>query len=209
MKKMTAKEFQKLVALVKRRNKAFKKLTRAQQRVRIAKDVLEQIKLRKLKPAHMTYLRATGARSLPAIKREATDLGAVLEALPSCQVCALGGLFACAVKRADNLTAEASGAVYSYGPPTAEGCNKVDRVRAPQRKVYEYVEQFFAPEQRARIETWFEADDAFTGYYFEAPFFPFAWKQLSARRRMEEIMRNIVANKGAFKPEQLQQKYAD
>lgn len=200
-------DLKKLAAKLKRRNREFAKLTKAQKRVRIAKDVLAQLATGKLKAKNLVYLHSTRVLD----EDPTADLGAVLEQAPSCNVCALGAVFSCAVMRADNLTVQEAGPVSYYDP---DGMSSGQQLR--RQSVYAYVERFFSPTQRALIEMWFEADSALVEVdggpidQLSAEFWaPFRWSALSARKRMVAIMRNIIANGGTFEPKQLEKEYAD
>lgn len=74
-----------------------KKLSeRAKMRIRIAKDVLLQLKERKLKPAHL-YADFSGKKSIEDLK-PGTDLQPLFKE-KNCQVCAIGALFVAKVRR--------------------------------------------------------------------------------------------------------------
>lgn len=68
----------------------------AKMRIRIAKDVLLQLKEKKLKPAHL-YADFLGKESIENLK-PGTDLQPLFKE-KNCQVCAIGALFVAKVRR--------------------------------------------------------------------------------------------------------------
>lgn len=69
------------------------KQTKAQMRVRIAKDVLKQLDLGKIVPTEMTYLDGFHGHKYHADARE------VVQQMPQCEACAKGAIFVAAVLR--------------------------------------------------------------------------------------------------------------
>lgn len=195
---------------IKKGNDDFAKLAPAAQRIAIAKDVLAWLDLGKLKaragryvvpiddgrPEERWYDDTLDARSL------------VLEDGVTCEVCALGGMFACAVGRLNKINA------YSFRG-------------ARQNGMREYLSPYFSPWQLALIETAFECEWYIDGFDHvrgsaEAADAAVAFgerytrddvqdpdeddgvymqpRQTMQEERMRAIMQNIIANGGEFKP---------
>src|SRR5579885_1896683 len=98
---------------ITRANAAFAKLSKAEQRVAIAKDVLKQLKAKKIRPKFGVYLgmpsrsddlnfRKHLIPNLMDEKLNDKDLQEVLQKIPTCEACALGSMFYCSVKKYDN-----------------------------------------------------------------------------------------------------------
>src|SRR5580704_6546852 len=91
--------------LVKKNNAKFKKLTKAQKRVDIAKDVISQIKAKRFIPEHTGYVttRKSNFNYGDAFVPAGTQLGA--DAIGNkCDVCALGSMFVSCLEKRNNLT---------------------------------------------------------------------------------------------------------
>src|ERR1700722_17951755 len=95
---------------VRRQNKWFASLKPAEKRVAIARDVLAQLRLGKLKATVGIWLGNSENTDDSALllgndaqKKQNMELQSVLNNIKSCDGCALGGLFMCAVKKADKL----------------------------------------------------------------------------------------------------------
>ena len=82
----------------------FDKLTRMEQRVVIAKDLLLRLKARKFVPTQGEYLQAANLRDQR--RMNAAENSQVRQALEGirCKGCEIGGLFLCAVDRHNKLT---------------------------------------------------------------------------------------------------------
>lgn len=177
-------------------NHDFDRMSPRQKRVQIAKDVLFGLKSKRLTAFPGTYF-LTDAQMEPE-----KEFSEAIEG-QRCDVCALGGLFVCAVDRMDDLK------VYETndGDPN-------------QRKMHDYLAPIFDREQLMLIENAFErreindsddfgmAYDIYSGEYskdtrldkLRQRALVFNKGVASGRERMERIMRNIVRNGGVFKP---------
>jgi hypothetical protein len=194
-------------------NREFEGLTPAEKRVRIARDVLAQLREGKIVPTQGMYL---AGRVFAAVRYD--DFGAS-EKLDSvirsrmgkgeqCNVCALGAVFTAAVLRADGLT--------------------VDEIREKGvgARPDWYLKDFFTDEAMDAIETAFEVNKVWSGGETTDELFiehdPARWDDYrgeyvydarlgtdkhgrgrsrpSAELRMRLIMENIVANGGSFRP---------
>ncbi len=109
-KTLTEAQFVKAMAAVKARNKTFQKLSAKNKRIAIANDVISQIKTKALKPKQGVYFESAVVDSHkhgPLDEDGFADPDAydkldlrdqLIRTQESCQVCALGSLFACTVK---------------------------------------------------------------------------------------------------------------
>lgn len=163
-------------------NARFAALPAKEQRVVIVKDVLEWLRVGKLKAKKQMYL-------IPDPRVEDTINGY------SCQACALGGIFACAVERG-----VAGGTVR-----TADGCTYFGS------EIRDRLAPYFAASQLGLIEIAFEGGRAPAGAYDAAAFYAgnaslctaaedFNKNVRDARTRMERVMRNIIRHAGTFVP---------
>jgi hypothetical protein len=196
---MTKKEKQqaKMRKIIRDRERRFHKMSRAQQRVVVAKDVLALIQSKKYAPAHKGYLVGKVvdigvdlAQSQRAgTSEEVRDL--YIEAgAPRCTGCALGSVLLACVLRTDELT---TSDLFSGG-----GVNTGNMV--------EYLEKYFSFKQLALIEKAFEGSgvsgiDDMDEYQSEgliAAAFGAQFKSPTAR--VIAIMKNIIANDGMFVP---------
>jgi hypothetical protein len=185
------------------KNKAFWKLSKGEQRVAVAKDVLKQL-------ANKFYTATTGDYLVfSKVKNSIESLPPKMDALfsdlktqgASCKVCGIGSVFASMVTLGDNLTcdeAELPEVVYNGHSMDDE------MMRKAMNKV-------FPEKQRILIESAFEKSDV--GFknegdnwtIVEVPDYVntainFGKKHRSARSRLTAIMENIIKNKGEFIP---------
>lgn len=222
--KTTAKKSKKTTDVIKaakaskkaiaRRNAAFEKMSPAEKRVAIAKDVLAQIKSKKLIPAHMVWVNSTTPRNTTSngvtaakdVKAD-TELQEILRATPTCHVCALGALFTCAVKVADDLKVKEL-AVYSYDADAESGrilVEKSDRVIIVDEDIFGYLKLYFPLRQLRRMEYAFELGDGTVSARDVAEGKPEVidaihaiYKKLDATERITAIAKNIIDNGGNF-----------
>lgn len=121
----------------------FEQLTKAEQRVVIAKDLLVRLKAKKFIAQQGTYLRAT-----LTLKEQSNDGAEVRDVLKNnlCRGCQIGGMFLCAVDRHNKLRLTDIGGFLGDD--------------APMRS---YLRRWFSKKQLEEVE------DAFEGYgdYFD------------------------------------------
>jgi len=116
----------------------FNALPSPRQRVIIAKDVLGHLNSRHYVAEQQTYLRLGDDEYYKPIPED-KQLQEVLKEAPVCYVCAIGGVFAAAVERCDQLTmGEMSGCLNDF---------------RSQRK---YLSQWFSDKQLSLMEAAFE-----------------------------------------------------
>jgi hypothetical protein len=159
------------------KNAKFAKLTKPQKRVAIAKDALMQLRLKRVKAAHMIYVGSNDVvsiypRDINGNLREADDrqLCDLIPKMANCKACALGTLFLAGVSCKDNLTVSAI-----RGMAMTDGT---------QGALQRYLGDTFAWRQLRLIEDHFEAH----------------WHCGDPDATLRAILNNIVCNKGTFKP---------
>lgn len=190
-------EFKKSQRETEKRNRKFAKMTRDQQRVEIAKDVLRLLGERKIEP-HSTYFRASGdtemVKSLALhpdafqehgyAAKELRPIGklsasAVLDSkVADCHVCGIGSLFVSAVINADKLS--------------AKNILKLRDGSERRRSEVRYLSRWFDADQLSQIEQFYETNAWCAG----SPILD----QANNRRRLRMIMENIISNGGKFDP---------
>lgn len=183
-------------------NAKFAKLGKAEKRVQIAKDVISSLKSRKMSASPGVYFRSTKANfekfeqlNIPSSEIEVQD---VMNNVQSCEVCALGAVFVCAVKRANKLKMEEIGEHELYV-----------KFGLDSNQISPYIDKFFSPTQRMLIENAFEmytvnnkidmriSEEIFmTAVKYNRGFH----HRTSSNMRMIRIMKNIIRNKGTFDP---------
>jgi len=178
------------------KEKSFSKLTKAEKRVAIAKDVLKWIKVGMIRPEHDGYFEMddklkTKIDSIEG-KKELQEL------LPgtTCNVCAKGALFIADIMKRDNFTTKNLSFIGN--------CTIVKRL-----------DGIFSENQLNLIETAFEKNiihdnkDLLSykndeGYYHNSSLgqkaIDFGNKYDEPEERLIAIMKNIIKNKGTFKP---------
>lgn len=169
---------------ITKKNEVFEKLTKAQKRVQIAQDVIKSLNAGKLVAEQGIYV--TRNRKTKALGKELFDenvtcgLDTILEKIPKCNVCALGGLFVEAVKRHDKIT--------------------TDEISSDpwQHELHYYLKKFFSVEQLRMIEDAFESEGP--SMYGNDKALTFCNTLKKPRDRMLKIMNNIVENNGTFRP---------
>lgn len=196
-------------AAIKRSNERFAAMTPVEKRVQIAKDVIAALDSNGIVAQKGTYgdfvpverrgsyldmefaTDAYYAARDEYWKGDAQD--AILEGSISCNVCAIGAVFTCAVARMDKLTLK-------------------DLEIAPRSSMLEYVSEFFDKLQLELMECAFELNTDQVRYDHDdddllrkAVDFGYAANiatatMTRAEARMRAIMENIIANGGEFRP---------
>jgi hypothetical protein len=186
-----------------RSNEAFAKMSPAEKRVQIAKDVLTSLDAKRIVATTNTYLDAYSKKLGPYDEgyygrlEQLNALDAQDELLNGgvqCSVCAIGSVFTCAVERMDKITV---GEMKMF--------NKTDML--------DYVGEFFSSQQLELMECTFECSSTCAkrlsdGHGRVLP----EWHEpvqraikmgngcLGAEARLRLIMTNVIANGGEFKP---------
>jgi hypothetical protein len=188
----------------------------------MAQDVIAQIKAKKLKPAHGTFvtfdkvagLKITNTDPYSELTREdvSNHLGADEDArelylenkIQQCSCCALGSLFVSCTLYNDNTTTDELAFAGEDISDWLMSGGMGDRMSNG-------LDKFFSIQQLQLIEQTFETDNGVVQSHDEDEFgkpYPkfskaseaFCHKYTTAESRMIAIMKNIVANDGTFKP---------
>jgi hypothetical protein len=187
--KKVMKAVKKETKRVKQNNEIFDKSTPAEKRVLIAKDVISGLKKKKLisTPGCWVSNNANYGDLFDMDKVDPdTELKTILDKIPSCNVCALGGIFVSTVKRFDKLKCKDEFAM----PDIAD--------------FLPYLKKFFSEKQLNLIECAYEIgegwayDDGESKSMRNARAFGESFGD--STERMVAIMKNIVKNDGLFVP---------
>lgn len=197
-----------------RQNKAFATLKPAEKRVAIAQDVLAQLTLKRFNAVAGIWLADSndGEALLgpdQAKAKKADELQDVLAGIKECDGCALGGMFMCAVEKADKLkvnqlldfkgeddSEESDDEENVYGDGVEGGEDDGESLQVVGEDALNYLGKFFSRAQLELIESAFEQGGG--AYGTEGEFFCEGIDDAGTRLRL--IMENIVVNKGTFKP---------
>lgn len=191
-KKLTKKQLAEVAEDVKKENRRiarenakFEKLTAKEKRVQIARDVLAQLALKRLVATPGVWLSGKNESNLYSQKDIDKDrqLQEVLKDRKTCTGCALGGMFMCAVERANELK-------ISELDDAESGIDFDDAMK--------YLGRFFDGEQLEMIESAFEQGSGATSAGYESE--EFCANVEDASERMRLVMENIVVNGGKFVP---------
>lgn len=154
----------------------FDHLSKAEQRVVIAKDLIKRLDAHKFVARHGTYF------SVPLRPQDIKDVTAEIRTIlegKKCKGCQIGGMFLCAVDRYNKLTLD-----------------DVDYLEDNENAMRWYLTQWFSPEQLLEVEAAFEGWEGHGLDYGD-------WKAGQPAERMRAIARNIIRNKGSFVGSQL------
>ena len=195
----------KYMSTIKKKTKTKKKLTKTQMRVAVAKDVIAQLKSRKLIAQAGTYCDL-GTSIFPEDKDR--QVNEVLKD-KTCTVCALGGIFVAQVNRFNDLkVCEVPNLRARFDNGSCGETTLYDD------QIRDYIRKVFTPTQMSLIETAFEGrvmlDNKMKwdeSYYEASPKFQRAegmyfdgGKNIADKERMILIMQNIIDNNGTFVP---------
>lgn len=206
---------------VENANAAFAGMTPSQQRVTIAQDVLRQLAAKRIRATSGAWLEDVRYDAFVPTADADAELCDIVKKMPECRACALGGLFMCALDRADDFKV---GKLKRYEEATEQGN---DVVRVNVEDVFGYLTRFFPKRTLAMAEAAFEMGhgyirpasvnledygltrkewetaekfgrDTNAGAYVRGV--PSGVERAAAR--LAAVMRNIVRNNGEFMPEQ-------
>lgn len=169
---------------IEKTNKIFKSLSKAEQRVFIAKDVLESLKLKKYKAEHLIYVETNTSKADEDSKFNQDFVNCDDF---SCKVCALGAIFTSKVKIANGF--ESGFDLYLYNPDLDD------------REMRNNLEKYFSRSQLKAIEHAFEGfenDVEDSCKTLDSKYKKFHKSYPNADKRMKAIMNNIIKNKGTF-----------
>lgn len=196
----------KILCFLRREKDEFKKMTKAEKRVAIAKDVLAQIKCENYVPRSGVYVDINPTRKamdkglyIDSLSQRPADL-MLEEGLVTCTVCAKGAMFMSHIRK-DSDTCSVSDA--------KEGDS--------EDNIEERLTDIFDEKQLDMIEAAFESDGAFYADNHVGNFEKEDWdgnityigkagkaerfgeKYSDDQRRLVGIMKNIIKNEGTFK----------
>lgn len=175
------------------RNKEFEKLTAAQKRVEVAKDVLEQLKTNQYTPNTGFYI------NIVSNCEESDDIQSHFSEVRRCEVCQIGAIILSVTRFRNKLTFGDVGTNMYY---------------MNHDKINEILKGIFTADQLLLIEHAFEGYDPFADRYSiegmdnDIDLTPQEIERITDFRShyrksntlMRAIMENIIANKGTFKP---------
>lgn len=217
------KEIQKPIDF-KKRNARFAKLSNAQKRVAIAKDVLRQIQNEKFIPQAGKFVSVPDYDDFFVFQNKNASLQKMLPQLGPCEVCALGGLFLSCTNL--NNKARVSAIMENVRPSqnfdnTGEAYQMNDMF-LNGKKFSNDLNRFFSNYQLMLIEIAFERGfgavgrvnfscNTYVNYLGQiksitpeikaaAEFSEKTDTDQSSEYRMITIMKNIIRNKGRFRP---------
>lgn len=191
--------------ILKREKDEYKKMTKAEKRVAIAQDVIAQIKCETYVPQSGVYVDIdTSEKSddigqdLDDIEQKSADL-LITEGMVQCTVCAKGAMFMSHIRK------------------DSDTCTLSDAMEGQDENVIENrLTDTFSEEQLDLIESAFESDGSFyadnhdeDSYDDDGDFSPgslgnkaqkYGSRYNDDQKRLLAIMRNIIRNKGTFKP---------
>ncbi len=176
---------------ITKNNAAFEKLSPSEKRVQIARDVIAQLKSKRLDANYGTWLDGYDKSLFDNSDLEKdSDLKDILAKTETCIGCAVGGLFMCAVKRADS-------------PIRVSNLFEVDSYQLGMNDAFSYLKKFFSEDQLELIECAFERNN---GAVYRHDDLGKIAKQFvkdvdDPQTRMRLIMENIIDNDGTFEPE--------
>jgi hypothetical protein len=182
-----------------------KTLTKNQMRVAIAKDVISQIKTRKIIPQVGVWMEDPKMGSLEEIVSdgverylESDDTCRLMpfpaqdytKKVKNCRVCALGSIFVSSVNLFNGVEFDNGEEVYDC----------FENLKSSP------LNRYFSAEELALIEGCFEGDDGLHADRLNTRdrgvAIAFTSKYPIVKKRLEAIMNNIIKNDGLFKPEQ-------
>lgn len=209
-KEQRLKELRLEIRRVKDRERSFKKMTPEKRRMAIARDVIEQVRRKRIVPESGTWCEVNDGdgllkNSLPIEVTEETQLQTVLAGLP-CSACAVGSLFACAVLRKDDLPLSDVGS--GVTSVDIEGMNEYNDAIEVNPGDFSacaaYMDDIFDEDQLLLMEAAFEQggtqgwEQHNLGGYTDACEFGGGFED--DEDRLLAIMENVLANKGTFVP---------
>ena len=165
--------------LIERQNQVFHRLSKKQQRIAIAKDVLKQIKLKRYKAQPDTYVNILGLRNKGYNLGSSSQFQeALLTENPSCNVCGIGAAFCSMARLGDGVN------LWS---------DYHDKLLAmfSRRQVY-LIEAAFEGKQIRFDSRLSSTDQKSTREFYR--------KYSKSSDRLAAIFRNILRNEGTFKP---------
>lgn len=171
----TGKRVDSIKRAVARRNRKFNKMTDAEKRVAVAKDVIQQLVAEHFVATKGTYcnLQLTGEQKEKAFE-QTPDMSTLIEQVPECNVCGIGALFASTVRMR----------------------NKVEFTSVYRGTIHNYLDDLFTHSDLMQIEGYFERGSHGNSPDWRAPIN----SERDDNKRLTMIMENIISNDGTFDP---------
>lgn len=192
---------------INRRNRLFKNATPAQKRVLIAKDVLKQIKQKKISPQNGIFMDISRDTLLNFNYEDSFQKALIEGSIPPCECCAQGAMFiSCTLF--NNQTKIYDILKYNNGDYIFGGQIEDNEI------ISNKLNQIFSKNQLILIEIAFEKGEGYftcnesysnipksisKSKYLKAKNF-FGDDDVDSEERMIAIMKNIIKNKGEFIP---------
>lgn len=187
-----------VAAEIERRNLAFQNASPARQRILLAKDVIDQIKIGRFAAMTGNWATLDGGSFIPS---EDSVQKALLDGTVSqCNVCALGGLMVSCVLFKNKVT----GNDYDYG------ALDFDTLHTRDNNYNAGIRRHFSASQLILIELAYEGHDGWFGSHMDSEgdvatptqskAMTWAEREPDDAKRLVAIMRNIVRNDGRFVP---------
>jgi hypothetical protein len=163
---------------IRRDNKAFAKMTPAQKRVAIAKDVIKHLNTKKLTARAGTYLISYDMDFGDNGRRQVST---ALKKVEDCEVCAIGAAFLCSVKKLNSVTAS-----------ELFGADAVERLHLDDDPMRRYLKATgaFTSNQLTVIERVFEGWQEYYGFNKGV---------IEDDERLRRTMQFIIDNNGSVK----------
>lgn len=177
-------------------NKRFWALPKSEQRIAVAKDVIKQLSTPLFKATSGNYFKVTNLKGF--IKEPPSKMDELLSLFKrkkvQCNVCGIGACFAGLVRLGDKVLSED---IFGINISNYDGGNSFE-MRILLRKV-------FTSEQLTLIECAFERetiheDNTTVLYQKKYKAAEFGRQYKLDKGRLIAIMKNIIKNKGTFKP---------
>jgi len=169
------------------------KMTPAQSRVAIAKDVIESLLAERFKATTGTYIYSRSATANGIAVQGTVNLkDAIQKNMKSCKVCAKGAMFVAAVERFNQI----------YSEVRRPGDNVLEEF-SHDVEICDHLGKYFTKRQLDLIEMAFEGEgeDMFIDELVEEKKYvalAYSFIHKNPEDRMIAIMQNIIANKGEF-----------
>lgn len=176
----TVKKIKKINIHTVQSNAVFAKMSRADQRVTIARDVLKELANNVLVVSEGEYSNIENDDELEIgfIENDTRSLRDLLPKITKCNVCAKGALLICIVARRNKVTVK-----------------QFDHQAWSSSNLSSTLGNIFSPSQLKMIENEFEDSHIESGY---TPVMQLG--RFYDKKRLQIIMNNIIRNKGTFVP---------
>lgn len=181
-------------AILDKANKEFRKLSKEKQRIAICQDALQQIQKGIFIPTERTYVQDGVFSDLIG---ETETQQCLLTSNTRCQACALGSLFLSGVRFKNSVSGNELEEYDNYG-------------------IKNYFNGLFDSSNLSLVECAFEKDEAFASGAYQRVYnydtskyviheitikaIDFGKKYKKPKERLVAILKNMIKNKGVFKP---------